>query len=88
MPGKEPVVLSRKNEVPAYFSAGSESPLREDEALILKHARRRVDKRLFLWYSFVYFIVRIHVSNIVNTTIVNIVQSTGIKKQLGNLTTQ
>ncbi|KAF2015255.1 MFS general substrate transporter [Aaosphaeria arxii CBS 175.79] len=52
----------------------------------LKLAHRKVDKRLLLWYAFVYLIMRIHVSNISNTAIMNLEQGTGIRKQLGNLT--
>jgi hypothetical protein len=51
----------------------------------LRTARRRVDKRLLLWYAFVYLIMRIHVSNISNAAIINLEEGTGIKKQLGNL---
>lgn len=52
----------------------------------IKAARRRIDKRLLLWYSFVYLIMRIHVSNITNTAIINLEAGNGIKKELGNLT--
>ncbi|ROW03097.1 hypothetical protein VMCG_05808 [Cytospora schulzeri] len=52
----------------------------------LKSAHRKVDIRLILWYSFVYLIMRIHVSNISNTAIINLEQGDGIKKQLGDLT--
>ncbi|KAF2026350.1 MFS general substrate transporter [Setomelanomma holmii] len=51
----------------------------------LKAAHRKVDKRLLCWYAFVYLIMRIHVSNISNTAIMNLEHGTGIKKQLGNL---
>ncbi|OHE98162.1 high-affinity nicotinic acid transporter [Colletotrichum orchidophilum] len=57
----------------------------QDEKSSLKIAHRKVDKRLLLWYSFVYLIMRIHVSNISNAAIINLEQGTGIKKQLGNL---
>lgn len=53
---------------------------------VCKQARRKVDKRLLIWYAFVYLIMRIHVSNITNTAIINLEEGTGIKKQLGNLT--
>lgn len=56
-----------------------------EEKPLLKTAHRKVDKRLLLWYSFVYLIMRIHVSNISNAAIINLEQGTGIKKQLGNL---
>ncbi|KAF2846490.1 hypothetical protein T440DRAFT_521673 [Plenodomus tracheiphilus IPT5] len=48
-------------------------------------AHRKVDKRLLCWYAFVYLIMRIHVSNISNTAIMDLEQGAGIKKQLGNL---
>lgn len=52
----------------------------------LKSAQRKVDQRLLLWYSFVYLIMRVHVSNISNSAIINVEEGTGIQKQLGNLT--
>ncbi|GJC83127.1 putative transporter C1683.12 [Colletotrichum liriopes] len=52
---------------------------------LLKKAHRKVDRRLLLWYSFVYLIMRIHVSNISNAAIINLEEGTGIRKQLGNL---
>lgn len=51
----------------------------------LRKAQRKVDIKLLLWYSFVYLVMRIHVSNITNTAIINLEDGTGIKKQLGNL---
>lgn len=51
----------------------------------LKSAHKKIDLRLILWYSFVYLIMRIHVSNISNTAIINLEQGDGIKEQLGNL---
>ena len=90
MSDNAPIDLQKKpSPKPSYQNAQSESSLEdENEATILKKARRKVDKRLLLWYSFVYLIMRIHVSNITNTAIINIEQGTGIKKQLGNLTSQ
>ncbi|KAK2007942.1 high-affinity nicotinic acid transporter [Colletotrichum eremochloae] len=61
------------------------TPLPDEEKPLLKMAQRKVDKRLLLWYSFVYLIMRIHVSNISNAAIINLEQGTGIRKQLGNL---
>lgn len=73
----------------SYQNGSSEASLEgENSIAVLKRAHRKVDKRLLLWYSFVYLIMRIHVSNISNTAIINIEQGTGIKKQLGNLTSQ
>ncbi|KAK4902730.1 hypothetical protein LTR27_000669 [Elasticomyces elasticus] len=51
----------------------------------LKAVRRKVDIKILLWYSFVYLIMRIHVSNVSNVAIINLEQGTGIRKQLGNL---
>ena len=56
-----------------------------EEKDVLKIAHRKVDKRLLVWYAFVYLIMRIHVSNISNTAIMNLEQGTDIKTQLGNL---
>lgn len=44
-------------------------------------SRKHVESRqaIFLWYSFVYLIMRIHVSNITNKAIINIEQGTCIK---------
>ncbi|KAH7072554.1 major facilitator superfamily domain-containing protein [Paraphoma chrysanthemicola] len=63
----------------------SETSSNSPSATTLKGAHRKVDKRLLCWYAFVYLIMRIHVSNISNTAIMNLEQGTGIKKQLGNL---
>jgi MFS family permease len=51
----------------------------------LKTAHHKVDKRLLCWYAFVFLIMRMNVNNISNTAIMNLEQGTGIKKQLGNL---
>lgn len=37
----------------------------------IKAVQRKLDFRILLWYSFVYLIMRIHVSNITNTAIMN-----------------
>ncbi|KAF4338259.1 high-affinity nicotinic acid transporter [Fusarium beomiforme] len=70
---------------PAQADASSTENEFNQEKDVLKTAHRKVDKRLLLWYAFVYLIMRIHVSNISNTAIMNLEQGTGIKKQLGNL---
>ncbi|EPE24755.1 MFS general substrate transporter [Glarea lozoyensis ATCC 20868] len=90
MANHDPIAASGKsNAAHIRQDAGSGSSVSDEhEQLILKNARRKVDKRLLIWYSFVYLIMRIHVSNITNTAIINIEQGTGIKKQLGNLTSQ
>ena len=66
-------------------AASSSSIEAQDRQARLKAIRRKVDIKILLWYSFVYLIMRIHVSNITNTAIINLEQGTGIKKQLGNL---
>ncbi|KAH7196419.1 high-affinity nicotinic acid transporter [Fusarium flagelliforme] len=78
--GVEPSTLS-----PTQADASSTENGFNQEKDVLKTAHRKVDKRLLLWYAFVYLIMRIHVSNISNTAIMNLEQGTGIKKQLGNL---
>ena len=69
------------------ISTGSSNVEHQDDAdAPLKAAHRKVDKRLLLWYAFVYLIMRIHVSNISNSAIINLESGDGIKRQLGNLT--
>ncbi|KXT13092.1 hypothetical protein AC579_2146 [Pseudocercospora musae] len=58
----------------------------EESKAIGEAAYRKADIRILLWYSFVYLIMRIHVSNITNTAIINVEEGDGIKNQLGNLT--
>jgi hypothetical protein len=70
---------------PSQADASSTENDFSEEKDVLKTAHRKVDKRLLLWYAFVYLIMRIHVSNISNTAIMNLEQGTGIKKQLGDL---
>ncbi|TDZ67577.1 MFS transporter prlL [Colletotrichum trifolii] len=67
------------------LSAAGSPPPPGDQIPALKQAHRKVDKRLLVWYSFVYLIMRIHVSNISNAAIINLEQGTGIRKQLGDL---
>ena len=43
----------------------------EASGLSLKKVQHKVDRKLLLYYSFVYLIMRIHVSNITNTAIIN-----------------
>lgn len=46
------------------------SMITEQQTKDHKAVYRKVDFRILLWYSFVYLIMRIHVSNITNTAIV------------------
>lgn len=54
----------------------------------LQQIHRQSDLRILLWYSFVYLIMRIDVTNITNTAIINIEEGNGIKKELGNLSSE
>ncbi|GAB1206467.1 hypothetical protein APSETT445_005156 [Aspergillus pseudonomiae] len=54
----------------------------------LQKIHREVDFRILLWYSFVYLIMRIDVTNISNAAIINIEEGNGIKKELGNLSSE
>lgn len=65
--------------------SGTASTTSQVQSERIKAIRRKVDTKILLWYSFVYLIMRIHVSNVTNTAIINLEQGTGIKKQLGNL---
>ena len=75
-----------ENEISDTRSASSLEHGELKSSTILKAAQRKADRRIVLWYSFVYLIMRIHVSNVTNTAIINIEEGDGIKKQLGNLT--
>lgn len=66
----------------ALHSTSAESNEQAHDKSTLKAAHRKVDRRLLFWYSFVYLIMRIHVSNISNTAIMNVEQGTDIKRQL------
>lgn len=57
----------------------------EPQGRTLQRIHRQADLRILLWYSFVYLIMRIDVTNITNTAIINIEEGNGIKKELGNL---
>lgn len=52
----------------------------------LKSARRKVDLRLVVWYSFMYLILMIHKGNISNAAIINLESGDGIREELGGLT--
>jgi hypothetical protein len=67
------------------YAVDSEVSSESSSEALRKIAHRKVDKRLLIWYAFVYLIMRIHVSNISNSAIINLEQGTGIRKQLGNL---
>lgn len=86
-PAQPPKMAAQKSEVtqPASLDDVTTIDFTYDEATLTR-AHRKVDKRLLLWYSFVYLIMRIHVGNISNTAIMNLEEGTGIKQQLGNLT--
>lgn len=69
-------------------SASTASLTEAEEKAALNRAYRKVDYRVLLWYSFVYLIMKINVSNITNTAIINVEEGTGIRKLLGNLTSE
>lgn len=54
----------------------------------LETAHKKLDRRLILWYAAVYLVMRVHVSNISNTAIINLEQGDDIKTQLGNLSSE
>jgi hypothetical protein len=73
--------------VPSIEASRSQvsSDVEDGQTASLRSAHSKVDKRLLLWYSIVYLIMRVHVGNISNAAIINLEQGDGIKKQLGNL---
>lgn len=86
-----PAPITQPSESLSNLSSSEQQHARDDSSELspeLQSAHKKLDRRLILWYSFVYLIMRIHVSNISNTAIINLEQGTGIKKQLGNLSSQ
>lgn len=85
--GKDDKKIPADAQVSESISSGSLStPPASDEELRAVH--RKLDYRLLLWYSFVYLVMRIDVTNVTNTAIINVEEGNGIKKELGNLTSQ
>lgn len=90
------IPLSNDEKSPAVhspYSSSTTDPEQDDHhntlpSRHLKSAHHKIDRRLVLWYSLVYLIMRIHVSNISNTAIINLEEGDGIKAQLGNLSSQ
>jgi hypothetical protein len=77
-------VTKEVNLATSESSAASSIDPEAQQARIIA-AQRKVDKRLFLWYCFVYLLMRINVSNITNTAIMNEETGDDILTQLGNL---
>lgn len=73
-------ILMKNSQDEAEYEPGSIS-----DTTTLKAAHEKIDKRLLYWYAFVFLIMHINVKNITNTAIMNLEQGTGIKRQLGNL---
>ena len=58
-------------ETPSPGSSSESDVDHEHGGLNLKKVQHKVDRKLLAWYCFVYLIMRIHVSNITNTAIIN-----------------
>lgn len=84
--------ISQETRSPVAHSPSKESISDPEQdahrAHTLKSAHRKADRRLVVWYSLVYLVMRIHVSNISNTAIINLEEGDGIRAQLGGLTSQ
>ncbi len=85
MDPEKPELQSKEVNLTAIDSSASSSIDTEAQQARLKVAQRKVDYRLFLWYSFVYLIMRINVSNITNTAIMNEEQGDDILDRMGGL---
>lgn len=79
--------IDTKDVAISETTSSTELLINSNDAAV-KAAYRKADVRILLWYSFVYLIMRIHVSNITNTAIINVEEGDGIKKQLGNLSSR
>jgi MFS family permease len=78
-------LVSKEVNVAASETSGASSIDSEAQQAKIYAAQRKVDKRLFLWYCLVYLIMRINVSNITNTAIMNEETGNDIKTTLGGL---
>jgi MFS family permease len=77
---RETISLERFQDGPDFKVSSTSTP-----GVALKTAHGKIDRRLLCWYAFVFLIMRTNVSNISNTAIMNLEEGTGIKRQLGNL---
>ena len=69
MDSKEIYPASKETSAPG--SASESDVDAERSSFSLKKVQHKVDRKLLAWYCFVYLIMRIHVSNITNTAIIN-----------------
>jgi hypothetical protein len=82
-----PAIMGSPREVVAATTTGNDPAAPSDAKNgALRSGHKKIDKRILIWYSVVYLIMRMHVSNISNTAIMNLEQGDGIREQLGNLT--
>lgn len=77
--------MDSKNDVDIAELPSPTSSVVDYDSKSAKVAYRKADIRILLFYSVVYLFMRINVSNITNTAIMNVDEGAGIKKQLGNL---
>lgn len=78
--------LNNKNDyIYTDSHATSESDPESQQRSSIKAVQRKVDVRILAWYCFVYLIMRIHVSNVTNTAIMNKESGDDIRTQLGHL---
>ena len=77
--------LTAKKTAPTPSSSNYDIDSESQATANLKAVQGKVDKRLLAWYCFVYLIMRIHVTNVTNTAIINEESGDDILTQLGNL---
>ena len=65
--------------------AASLSDDARNDAVLLR-AHKKVDRRLLVWLGVLFFLMKFAQNNISNAAIMNLEQGTGIKAQLGKLT--
>jgi len=62
------------------------SRAQQQHEVLLKTAYRKMDVRLLVIYCLIELFMKLSARNITNVAIINLEQGTGIKQQLGNLT--
>ncbi|KAK3701817.1 hypothetical protein LTR37_015239 [Vermiconidia calcicola] len=78
-------VVAKENHLGIEASSTTSETDSEAQIAKIKAVQRKVDIKLLAWYCFVYLIMRIHVTNITNTAIMNEETGDDIKTQLGGL---
>jgi len=71
-----------------YPQTNDQTHVHDQRQALIKTAYHKIDRHLLIFYSVVYLFMKLSARNITNTAIINLEQGTGIKYELGNLTSE